>query len=82
MWDRIAGHDFQGGDGGGLTARVMQVTGWDGPHAEAAIEEYRRFIYLLAIVKTARRVAPKDVDRVCRFIGAMRPHMAGFARMC
>ncbi len=64
MWDRIAAHEFQGGDGGGLAARVMQVTGWEQPRAEAAIGEYRRFIYLLAIVKTARRVAPKDVDRV------------------
>jgi len=64
MWDRIAAHDFEGGDGGGLAAKVMQDTGWDGPRAEAAIEEYRRFIYLLAIVKTARRVAPKAVDTV------------------
>ena len=77
LWDRIAAHEF--GDGVAFAERVMRATGWDQPRAGGAIEEYRRFIYLLALVKTARRVAPKPVDTVWRL---HRGDAAAYGEFC
>jgi hypothetical protein len=75
LWERIEAHPMPEGFIELLVAR----TGWPRDQAEAAVAEYRRLAYLVALVKTARRVPSKAVEQVWRLHGEDR---AAYTRFC
>ena len=75
LWERIEAHPMPEG----FAAHVQAQTGWPRDRAEAAVAEYRRLAYLVALVKTARRVPSKAVEQVWRLHGQDR---AAYDRFC
>lgn len=61
LWHRIEEHEVGGAE---FAVNLSQDTGWSAERTAGAITEYKRFAYLSALVKTARRVAPAPVDLV------------------
>ena len=52
LWDRIAAFDFDGGTTARpFAARLAETCGWTARTARAAIEEYRRFLYLATVAE-------------------------------
>lgn len=67
LWARIAAFNFPNDDQGhGLADRLRNETGWPDARVAVAMTEYRRFLYLYGLSKTARRVPGGALDRVWR----------------
>jgi hypothetical protein len=64
LWQRIASFDLDGpGDGTSFSARLARENGWSPAQARAAVEEYKRFLYLVCVADS--RLAPSAaVDKV------------------
>jgi hypothetical protein len=64
LWQRIEAFDIDGsGDGFPLSARLARANGWPRDKTRRAIEEYKKFLYLLCV--TSSRLAPSTiVDQV------------------
>jgi hypothetical protein len=64
LWQRIEAFDLGGpGDGFSFSARLAHENGWSPTQARAAIEQYKRFIYLVCVAES--RLAPSAaVDQV------------------
>lgn len=64
LWQRIQAFDIDSsGDEFPFSARLARANGWPRDKARGAIEEYKRFLYLLCVGSS--RLAPSEVvDRV------------------
>lgn len=60
LWHRIAAHQMPDG----FVTRLAARTGWPRDRAERAVLEYKRLAYLVALVKTVRRVPSVPVEQV------------------
>lgn len=60
LWARIEAHPMPEG----FVAALMAATGWPRDRALGAVQEYRRLAYLVALVKSVRRVPSKPVEQV------------------
>ena len=60
LWQRIEAFEIDGsGDEFPLSARLARANGWPGDKTRRAIEEYKRFLYLLGV--TTSRLAPSTI---------------------
>jgi hypothetical protein len=64
LWQRIRAFEFEGGDGElPFSARLGRENGWTHARTAVAIEEYKKFIYLICV--SDRPLAPSEaVDQV------------------
>jgi hypothetical protein len=60
LWDRIDAHPMPDG----FIDLLGERTGWPADRATRAVLEYKRLAYLTALVRSARRVPSKPVERV------------------
>ncbi|WP_420397678.1 hypothetical protein [Nioella sp.] len=74
LWERIDAHPMPKGFIDALTAQ----SGWTRDRAEETVREYKRLAYLVALVKTARRVPSTAVEQVWRLHGEDRSAYQSF----
>ncbi|GAA2816370.1 hypothetical protein EDC40_10983 [Aminobacter aminovorans] len=64
LWNKIAGYDFDDPQAEApFSVRLARENGWTPGRAKAAIDQYRRFIYLVCISDDMLSPSP-DVDKV------------------
>jgi len=80
LWNRVDAFEFTADSvGNDLSERVRVRTGWTEDQALQAIREYRRFLYLYGLTKTAKRSVGASLDQVWQ---AHRSDPAGYDADC